>query len=169
MILLSPTTVSQASGWQKMEVAVMNYNRRKGGLTNFAKMGLCSLLIHVPLISNYAARSLFTIVTKNYYFHPSSAPDPSQSFLDGVSANAMLSSKQTFLESVVKPISLKSDMFPSLCLFGENDIYGKEMITSFCGTFKGEVEIVTEASHLIWLDRPIDAARILRTFYGRFK
>ena len=169
MVLLSPTTVSQASDWQKMELAVMTHNRRKGGLFNFAKMGLLSILIHMPLISNYAARSLFTMVMKNYYFHPSSAPDPSVSFLDGVSANAMLSSKQAFLESVTKPISIQWDRFPTLCLFGENDIYGKEMTSSFCSRFKGEIEILPEGSHLSWVDRPMDTTRILRTFYGNCK
>jgi proline iminopeptidase len=169
MVLLSPTTVSQASDWQKMELAVMNYNRRKGGLVNFAKLGIWSLLIRMPLISNYVARSLFTMVMKNYYFHPSSAPDPPTSFLDGVSANAMLSSKQAFLEGVTKPISIEWDMFPTLCLFGENDIYGKEMTSSFCSSFKGEIEIIPEGSHLLWVDRPIDSTRILRTFYGKCK
>jgi proline iminopeptidase len=167
MLLFSPTTVSQASDWQKMELAVMNHNRRKGGLFNFAKMGFWSLLIRMPLISNYAAKSLFAMVMKNYYFHPSSAPDPSVSFLDGVSASTLLSSKQAFLEGVSKPISIQWDRFPTLCLFGENDIYGKEMTSSFCSSFKGETEIIPEASHLPWVDRPMDATRILRTFYEK--
>jgi pimeloyl-ACP methyl ester carboxylesterase/CubicO group peptidase (beta-lactamase class C family) len=169
MVLLSPTTVSQGSDWQKMEMAVMNHNRRQGGLFNFAKMGLWSLLIHVPLISNYAGRALFTMVTKNYYFHPSSAPNPSVSFLDGVSVNAMLSSKQAFVGKVTQPISIQWDMFPSLCLFGENDIYGKEMTSKFCASFKGDMQIIPDASHMSWVDRPLDIAQVLRTFYGKGK
>lgn len=169
MVLLSPTTVSQASDWANMEYAVMNHNRRNGGLINFAKMGLWSLLIHVPLISEYAGRSLFTMVMKNYYFHPSSAPGPSASFLEGVSTNTMFSTRKAFLESVTKPISIQWSMFPSLCVFGENDIYGKEMTNSFCSSFKGEIEIIPESSHLPWVDRKIEATRILRTFYGKCK
>ena len=165
LVLISPTTVSQASDWSNMEREVMKYNQRKGGWINFCKMGVWSLLMYLPLVSDYATRRLFVQAMKNYYFDPASAPDPPQDILCGVSGKAMIESKSAFLETVKEPISF-DDKIPSMCLFGDEDIYGQKLVEDFCADFKGKTEILSQCSHLAWIDQPSRLECLLRSFYG---
>ena len=166
LVLLSPTTVSQASDWPIMELQVMKYNKRKGGWVNFAKLGLWSLLMYVPLVSDFAARKVMKQVMKNYYFDPSSSPDPPEEFLNGVSANALIMSKKDFMEKVKERIEWDGNKTPSYCVFGDEDIYGRELISSFCERFKGKKDILQQCSHLEWIDQPKQLEFLLKGFYS---
>jgi len=165
LVLLSPTTVSQGSDWSNMEMEVMKYNRRKSGLVNFAKMGLWSLLMYVPLVSDSAARHIIQQVMKNYYFDPASAPNPPSEFLQGVSAKAMLLSKNSFVKDVKEPMAWDAKI-PSYCVFGDEDIYGHARIGSFCNNFRGKTTILQRCSHLLWIDQPKRLEQLLSKFYS---
>jgi pimeloyl-ACP methyl ester carboxylesterase len=138
-----------------MEMEVMKYNREKGGWINFAAMGFWSLLLYLPFVSNFGARKLFSQVMKNYYFDPASAPDPPESFLSGISAQAMIRSKHAFLRDVKERISW-DERIPSYCIFGDDDIYD----------FKGKTEMLPHCSHLSWIDQPKRLESLLKSFYG---
>ena len=168
LVLLSPTTVSQASDWSQMEKEVMKYNREKGGWIHFVSLGIWSLLVTWirPFVSNFAARRLMTHVIKNYYYDPTSAPDPSQCFLLGISAHAMIQSTRAFLTNVTEPMTWDEERIPSYCIFGDEDIYGQRMMEAFCAGFKGKTDILPQCSHLSWLDQPRRLVCLLKNFYG---
>jgi pimeloyl-ACP methyl ester carboxylesterase len=173
LLLLSPTTVHQASDWSTMELAVLKCNLHKGGWIKFSLMGLWSLLMYlpsIPFLQMYATKAMFTKVIKNYYFDPVTAPNPTSSFLDGVSANATIASKTAFLKDVQSPLSLpRNAKFSSLVIFGQEDIYGKDLVQSFCNLIQaqgGESTILPLASHISWVDQPIALVRRLKLFYS---
>jgi pimeloyl-ACP methyl ester carboxylesterase len=148
-----------------MEREVMKYNREKGGWINFAMLGFWSLLLSLPLVSNFAARKLSTQVVKNYYYDPASAPDPPESFLSGISAQAMIRSKRAFLKDVKERISW-DERIPSCCIFGDEDIYGQRIIEAFSAGFNGKTEMLPQCSHLSWMDQPSRLESLLKSFYG---
>uniref|UniRef100_A0A7S2IDT6 AB hydrolase-1 domain-containing protein n=1 Tax=Helicotheca tamesis TaxID=374047 RepID=A0A7S2IDT6_9STRA len=167
LVLLSPSAVSQASEWPRMELEVVKYNQRKGGFMSFAALGVLSLLINIPGISNIAARMIFTRCIKNYYFDPSTAPNPSQDFLRGISSNAVFLTKAAFMREIKEDMKIEWKTIPSVAIFGENDIYGSKLISEFSNSFKGDVEIIGNCSHQAWVDQPAKLVNALQTFYGR--
>lgn len=103
---------------------------------------------------------------KNYYFDPSSAPNPPIEFLKGVSANAMIASKHAFLDQVKEPMQWDVSKVPTYCLFGDEDIYGQELVDWFSDRFKVKTEILKQCSHLAWIDQPKRLEVVLKTFYS---
>lgn len=164
LVLLSPSTASDASQWSNMEQKVLKSNLHKCGWFKFSLMGIFSLLMLIPGLANFAARRLFAQVMKNYYFDPATAPDPPPSFLAGISARACFASKKAFLRHVTEPMTVPDNIL-SLAIFGDEDIYGDDMIKKFGDRFP--VDIVPNAGHLTWIDQPRALTRVLKGFFAK--
>merc|ERR1712150_57704 len=164
LVLLNSSTASQASDLPSMNMAVMKYNKRKCGWYRFTQMGIWSLLMTIPGLADFAARRLFTQIVRNYYYDPATAPTPPADFLSGISARACFAFNNAFVRNVTQPmpISAASDV-KSLAIFGEHDIYGKDLIDQFAKRFR--VEIISNAGHLPWADQPEALTSVLRTFF----
>jgi proline iminopeptidase len=175
LVLLSPTTASTSTEWNQMEGAVMRYNQRKASLWNFCRMGVYSLLLWAPLkqVSSWAVRGLFCQIMKNYYYDPRTAPDPPERFLTGISSRALFETKAAFLEHAVQhsPVSLSpSSSVPVLTVFGDDDIYGSDMVEAFRtnkGALgdRGQSMVLVNCSHLPWKSQPQKLLQILQDFY----
>ncbi len=166
-MFLSNSGIGLGPDWKEMERAVMSHNRDRGGLSGFLQLGVYQVWSMLPVVSDSGARRLMSLVWRNYFEPPASAPAPEPEWLMGVRSRpifgtrgAAVAAKAEYLNPAQLPESL-----PILILFGSNDIYGRTT-RILLDRYPAARHVVLEGcGHVPWFQDPAAFEAELLDFY----
>jgi len=155
-LFLSNSGIGLGRDWKEMERAVMSHNRIRGGVGGFSLLGLYQLLSMFPGVSDWGARKLMSLVWRNYFDPPSSAPLPDPDWLQGVRSAPIHMTRRAALDAESDRLR-QEGMHPDprvLVLFGAQDIYGPTARILFDRFPNARHVVLDPCGHVPWLQDP---------------
>jgi proline iminopeptidase len=167
-LALSSSSLGVGADWKATKQAAFATDRRRAGLLGTARfVAFASALALRGRPRSQAMRRVMTETWHNYFLDPNSAPDPDPTWLDGCSAEAMLTTDRAVSRAGPERLDQVGTLdAPVLVLYGEYDIFG-DATHIVRERFPHARQVTLSGSgHLHWLQQPDAYRAALRDFYA---
>jgi proline iminopeptidase len=165
-LCLCNSGIGLGDDWRFMERAVMAHNRRRSGLLGFTLLGFDQVLALLPgAVGDRAARRMMARVWRNYFDRPTSAPSPSEEWLEGVHSRPIFATRNAALAADAGVLRGVSPLVKVLIIFGERDIYGETTSRLVSRYPSARVVILPSAGHVPWLQNRAAFVKEVTSFF----